>query len=89
MAATMTVAKLHKQLSAMMEKRQGWMKVCVNKRSFWHPLESDGAVILNVTSADHGWIPLIDDDGGPAMRKDGTERGSVCLVLDGGHRDES
>ena len=84
-AKTMTVARLHKQLSEMVQNGQGWMKVAVNKRSFYHPLESDGAVILDVESASHEWIPLTDDDGGTAMRKDGTERGSMRLVIDGGH----
>lgn len=86
-AKTMTVARLHKQLSQMVENGQGWMKVCVNKPSFSHPLEGDGAVILNVQSADHEWIPLCDDDGGIATRADGTERGSMRFVLDGGHRE--
>lgn len=81
----MTVARLHKQLSEMVQSGQGWMKVAVNKRSFYHPLESDGAVILDVESASHEWVPLTDDDGGTAMRKDGTERGSMRLVIDGGH----
>ena len=84
-ASIMTVARLHKKLSEMVQNGQGWMKVAVNKRSFYNPLESDGAVILDVESASHKWVPLTDDDGGTAMRKDGTERGSMRLVLDGGH----
>ena len=83
--STMTVARLHKQLSEMVNNGQGWMKVCVNKNTFYHPLESDGCVILHVVSADFGWIPLFDDDGGVALRADGTERGSMRFVLDGGH----
>ena len=86
-AKTMTVARLHKQLSEMVQNGQGWMKVAVNKRSFHHPLESDGAVILDVQSAAFTWVPLTDDDGGTAMRKDGTERGSMRLVIDGGHEE--
>ncbi len=65
-AKTMTVARLHKQLSEMVQNGQGWMKVAVNKRSFHHPLESDGAVILDVQSAAFTWVPLTDDDGGTA-----------------------
>lgn len=84
---TMTVARLHKQLAKMVQNGQGRMKVCVNKRSFSHPLEADGAVVLNVKSADAQWIPLCDDDGFIAERADGTERGSTCFVLDGGHRE--
>jgi len=68
-AKTMTVARLHKQLSEMVQNGQGWMKVAVNKRSFHHPLESDGAVILDVQSAAFTWVPLTDDDGGTAMRE--------------------
>jgi cell wall assembly regulator SMI1 len=82
----MTVANLHKQLAKMVESGQGWMKVCIDKSSFNHPLEGDGATILNVKSADHHWVPLLDDDGGSAMRKDGAEKGSMCFVLDGGQR---
>ena len=84
-AKNMTVARLHKQLSEMIQNGQGWMKIAVNKSSFYHPLEGDGAVILNVESASREWIPLISDDGGTEMRKDGTERGSMRLVIDGGH----
>jgi hypothetical protein len=83
-AKTMTVARLYKQLGAMIQNGQGWMKVAVNKRSFHHPLEGDGAVILNAESASHKWVPLTNDDGGAALRKDGTERGSMRFVIDGG-----
>ena len=30
-------------------------------------------------------ISYAGDDGGTAMRKDGTERGSMRFVIDGGH----
>jgi hypothetical protein len=35
-AKNMTVARLHKQLTEMVQNGQGWMKVAVNKRSFYH-----------------------------------------------------
>lgn len=87
-AKTMTVARLYKQLGEMVLNGQGWMKVCVNKNSFQHPLEADGATILNVTNADVDWVAQCDGDGGTAVRKDGTERGSTRFILNGGHRAE-
>lgn len=61
--ATMTVAKLHKLLGAMVDEGQGRRPVCVNKASFYHPLESDGVVILDVTEAKAELITIADDDG--------------------------
>ncbi len=84
--ATMTVARLHKLLCAMLELGQGRRPVCVNKESFYHPCEIDGAVILDVTEATAKTICIADDDGGIAYNKDGSEKTRKVLVLGGGHK---
>lgn len=83
--ATMTVARLHKLLGAMVDDGQGRRPVCVSKTSFYHPLESDGATILDVTEAKAETITMADDDGGAATNKDGSEKTRKVFVLGGGH----
>lgn len=83
--ATMTVAKLHKLLGVLVEDGQGRRPVCVNKASFYHPLESDGVAILDVTEAREESITMTDDDGWAATNKDGTEKARRVFVLGGGH----
>ena len=60
--------------------------VCVNKASFFHPLESDGVAILGVTEAKAETITMADDDGWAATNKDGSEKTRKVFVLGGGHR---
>ena len=79
----MTANRLHKLLSKLIAEGHGRSKICIDKETFWHALESDGAVILDVVSVRPQWVPLTDDDGGAAYNKDGTERGSDCIVLSG------
>lgn len=83
--ATMTVARLHKLLGALVEDGQGRRPVCVSKTSFYHPLESDGVAILDVTDAKAETITMADDDGFAATNKDGSERMRKVFVLGGGH----
>lgn len=83
--ATMTVAKLHKILGALVDDGQGRRPVCVNKASFYHPLESDGVSILDVTEANADTITMADDDGWTATNKDGSEKARRVFVLGGGH----
>lgn len=83
--ATITVARLHKMLGELVESGQGRRPVCVNKATFWHPLESDGAVILEATEAKAETITMCDDDGGTATNKDGTEKTRKVFVIGGGH----
>lgn len=47
---TMTVSGLHKQLSELIAAGHGRKPVCINKRTFNHRMEEDGAVILPVES---------------------------------------
>lgn len=81
----MTVSKLHKILGELVESGQGRRPVCVNKESFFSPLESDGVVILDVTEATAKTITMADDDGGTAWNADGTEKSRKVVVLGGGH----
>lgn len=45
---TMTVSRLHKQLSELIAAGHGRKPVCINKRTFNHQLERDGVVIMPV-----------------------------------------
>lgn len=81
----MTVAKLHKLLGEMVEQGQGRRPVCVNKASFYHPLESDGVAILDVTEAKADTITMADDDGWTATNADGSEKTRKVFVLAGGY----
>ena len=83
--ATMTVARLHKMLGELVESGQGRRPVCVNKASFYHPLESDGVAILDVTEAKPDTITMADDDGWTATNKDGSEKTRKVFVMGGGH----
>jgi hypothetical protein len=81
----MNVNQLHKALSALVAQGHGRKPVCINKNSFRHPLEEDGAVILGVKAVNGPtFIVMTDDDGGTKFNKDGTESGSYTVILDGG-----
>ena len=83
--ATMTVARLHKMLGELVADGQGRRPVCVNKASFYHPLEGDGVEILDVTEAKADTITMADDDGWTATNKDGSEKTRKVFVIGGGH----
>jgi len=78
-----TVAKLHRELGKLIEQGDGRKIVCINKRTFTHPLEGDGAVILEVAGLGVQWVRRCDDDGGALYRKDGGEAGTWLCVLAG------
>ena len=80
---SLTISKLHKELGKAIENGCGRMLVCINKKTFTHPLESDGCIILPVETADIESVPIINDDGGFAKRKDGTEIEKTWMVLRG------
>jgi hypothetical protein len=81
---SMTVQRLHKQLGALIEAGHGRKTVCVDKESFSHPLEADGAVILDVLCVDGPkWIGISNDDGGTNWNKDGTESSKHVVILSG------
>ena len=84
---SMTVKTLHKHLGMLIAKGHGLKPVCVNKTSFHHVLEDDGAVILGVQSVSGPtFVYNIDDDGGVKLNKGGSESGKFLVILDGGHR---
>lgn len=85
---TMTVSRLHKQLSALIAAGHGRKPVCINKRTFNHRMEEDGAVILPVESASEPvFIGDVDDEGGTKYNRDGTEAGRYTVVLSGGEEE--
>lgn len=74
----MTVGALEKILSKIQNKR---MKVTVDKSSL---SAVDGCwTICAIKKASEEFVYLADDDGFVATRADGTERGSVQLVIRG------
>ena len=85
---TMTVSKLHKQLSELIAAGHGRKPVCINKRTFNHKLERDGAVILPIESVSGPeFIGTADDDGWTKFNRDGTEAGRYTVVLSGGEEE--
>lgn len=81
---TMTVAALHKRLGALIEAGHGRKPVMVNKATFTHPLEEDGAVILHIAEVrGPEWIPNVDDDGGTKWNRDDSESGQRVVMLAG------
>lgn len=80
----MTLNELHKRLGKLIEQGHGRRHVAVNKPTFQHNLEADGAVILPVCQVHAEWIPDIDGDGWAVTNKDGSERGRVTIILGGG-----
>ena len=83
----MTINRLHKILSALIADGQGRRGVCIDKRTFRHPLEEDGAVILDVKKAETAHHGIVDDDGGTKLLYDGREAGRVSLVLSGDYEE--
>lgn len=85
---TMTVFRLHKQLSELIAAGHGRKPVCINKRTFNHRMEEDGAVILPVESVSGPeFIGTTDDDGGMKFNRDGTDAGRYTVVLSGGEEE--
>ncbi len=85
---TMTVSRLHKQLTDLIAAGHGRKPVCINKRTFNNRLEQDGAVIMPVEIV-YGpvFINTADDDGGTKFNRDGTEAGRYTVVLAGGEEE--
>jgi hypothetical protein len=81
----MTIGRLHKLLGKMIEQGHARKKVCINKDSFFHPLEGDGAVILEAETAQIEAHPMIDDDGFTKFRADGSESMHTSLIIGGGY----
>jgi hypothetical protein len=82
-SSTITIGKLHKALSVLIEEGHARKSVCVSKETFSHPCEVDGCTILEVCAADLEWIEQIDEGGYLKENKDGTTAGKYCYVLKG------
>ena len=80
----LTVAGLHAALSMLISDGHARKPVCIDKTTFGHVLECDGAVICPIENVRMRFAPMIGDDGELALRKDGTEKGKTCVVLEGG-----
>lgn len=83
----MTINQLHKITAKLIAAGAGRRGVCVSKDTFTHPLESDGATILDVSHADLRSFPMMDDDGGTAVDSRGREKNIVAFVLEGSARE--
>lgn len=79
----MTLNNLHKILGRLIENGHGRCRVSVAKESFRDNRENDGCTILPVAGVDVRWIVDVDDDGGTAFNKDGTERGGTTIIFGG------
>jgi len=77
----MTINKLNKILSMLIAAGHGRKEVCVDKSKCNHPLESDGALIIPVTSAEYESHEMLNDDGGWAFKRDGTVKTRTALVI--------
>lgn len=78
-----TVGRLHKILEALVDKGMSRRLVCVDKTTFQHPLEEDGATILPVISVRLESHSIVDDDGFTKHRKDGSECVMTPVVIRG------
>lgn len=79
----MTVIRLRRILDGLIAEGHGRKPVVVDKPSFVHSLEADGAVILDLYKVNVEWVRMLADDGGTQENKDGTEHGKVQCVLRG------
>lgn len=80
----MKVHTLHALLGQIIEKGHGHKPVCIDKSTFQHALEEDGAVILDVVCiSGPRFIPHTSDDGGTKFCVDGSESGRSTVVLHG------
>lgn len=80
----MTINQLHKLTGKLIAQGAGRRAVCISKDTFKHPLESDGATILDVSSASLKVFEMMDDDGGGKTLANGRTATKAALVLEGG-----
>lgn len=84
----MTIRKLHKELEELIKAGHRRKPVCVDKQSFYHQLESDGATILDIKEVALQWIATFNEgDEGFVINKDGSERGETVCVISGGWKE--
>jgi hypothetical protein len=71
---------MHKITGKLIKQGHGRKRVMVHKKSFYHPLEGDGCVILDIDDLNMETFPIFDDDGGI------TEKQKTALLLFGENR---
>jgi len=82
-ARKLTVAALYRKLGQLISAGHARKPIVVDKTSFKHPLEGYGVTLIHARDVDVEWIRLCDDDGGTALKADGSERGFVAAVIVG------
>lgn len=80
---SVTINNLYNQLWKLRDEGYGKQKVCIDKKTFKHPLEQDGVSILDVENVEIEIINIADGDGCTKTRKDGTECYNHICVLKG------
>lgn len=80
----MTVKQLYRRLETIIDAGHGRKHVCVNKQTFTHPLESDGACILEISAIEIQTFEMLDDDGWLKELADGSIGMRTCAVITGG-----
>ncbi len=83
MSETITVNRLHKMLGAMIEQGHGRLPVCVDKPTITHPLEGDGACIIEISGCEYQVVPQMDGDGFMQTNSRGGECYRKCVVIYG------
>ena len=78
----MTIRRLHKLLGTAIKKGSGNFRLCIDKATFSHPLESYGALVLDVMGFELAAVPVIDD-GGMVTLADGRQKEILSLVFYG------
>ncbi|MFH1850993.1 MAG: hypothetical protein ABIA75_01470 [Candidatus Neomarinimicrobiota bacterium] len=77
----MTIQKLHKILSELIDQGHGRKTILVNKPSLWDGNET--FELCEITDTDYRWYPIVDGDGFSIENKDGMEHGKHALILIG------
>ncbi len=78
-----TVQGLHARLGREMAAGRGRLPVAIDKRTFEHPLEGDGGVVLDVRGSRVEAVLQLDGDGGIKELEDGTESSRRMFILTG------
>lgn len=79
----MTLNRLHKLLSTLIEEGYGRREVCISKETFTHNLEGDGCTVLPICRVDTQIIEMMDGDGFADLKANGTVKDRLLVVLGG------
>jgi hypothetical protein len=78
----MTIGKLHRKLAELIQQGHARKLVVINKKTFTHPLESDGCCMLDIADLGLEIYNIMNDDGG-IIHDNGNEKLTQSLVLRG------